>query len=151
MSIPIKRDNGVIENITCYRAQHKHNYLPTKGGLRYAPLITIQEIMALSSLMTYKLSVAGIPFGGAKGGVRIDPKLYSQTELEQITRLYTIELAKKGFIGSATDSIGPEMGTNEQTMTWIKDTYVNLFGNNDVHAACCATGKFVNQGGIQGR
>ena len=100
--------------------------------------------MALAALMTFKLEVAGISFGGAKGGIKIDPATYSQFELERITRRYTHELAKKGFIGPGIDSIGPDMGTNEQIMTWIKDTYVTLFGDKDINALCCATGKLLN-------
>jgi glutamate dehydrogenase (NAD(P)+) len=111
----------------------------------------LQESMALASLMTFKLLIAGVPFGGAKGGVKINPTKYSQAELERITRRYTMELTKKGFIGPAIDSLGPDMGTNEQIMTWIKDTYVSLKGEEDINAEGCATGKFVNQGGIQGR
>lgn len=101
-------------------------------------------MMALSSLMTFKLCVAGIPFGGAKGGIKIDPGAYSTRELERITRKYTVELAKKGFIGPGMDSIGPGIGTNEQIMSWIKDTYVTMFGDKDINASCVATGKFIN-------
>jgi len=97
--IPIRRDSGEIETLTCYRAQHKHHFMPVKGGTRYAPDITLQETVALASLMTFKLTVANIPFGGAKGGIRIDPSQYSEKELEKITRKYTMELAKKSFIG----------------------------------------------------
>ena len=150
-SIPIRRDNGSIENIVCYRAQHKHHHLPVKGGTRYAPKMDLQESMALASLMTFKLAIADVPFGGAKGGVQIDPKKYSASELERITRRYTMELAKKGFIGPGVDCLGPDMGTNEQIMTWIKDTYVNMHGETNINAEGCCTGKFVNQGGIQGR
>ena len=110
---PLRRDNGSIETITCYRAQHKHHKLPVKGGTRYSEHIDLQETIALASLMTFKLAVAGVPFGGAKGGVKIDPTKYSQPELERITRRYTMELAKKGFIGPAVDCLGPDMGTNE--------------------------------------
>ena len=91
--------------------------------------------------MTYKLAVAGIPFGGAKGGVKIDPDQYSQAELERVTRKYTLELIKKGFIGAQVDCLGPDLGTNEQTMTWIKDTYCNVKGEQDINAIGCCTGK----------
>ena len=84
-----------------------------KGGLRFDINVDLQQMMALASIMTYKLSVAGIPFGGAQGGIKIDPSKYSPAELERITRRYTLELAKKGFIGPAVDCIGPDMGTNE--------------------------------------
>jgi glutamate dehydrogenase (NAD(P)+) len=150
-SIPIKRDNGKIENILCYRAQHKHHKLPVKGGTRYADSMDIQEVMALASLMTFKLTIADIPFGGAKGGIKIDPRKYSERELERITRRYTMELAKKGFIGPQIDCLGPDLGTNEQIMTWIKDTYCNMYGEENIHSEGCCTGKFPSQGGIEGR
>jgi len=150
-SIPLKRDNGKIEMINCYRAQHKHHKLPVKGGTRYAPGINIQEVMALASLMTFKLCIADVPFGGAKGGVSFDPSKYSQREIESVTRRYTMELAKKGFIGPQIDCLGPDMGTNEQIMTWIKDTYVSMEGETNINAEGCCTGKFVSQGGIDGR
>ena len=150
-TIPVRRDNGKIEMINCYRAQHKHHKLPVKGGTRYAPGINIQEVMALASLMTFKLCIAEVPFGGAKGGVSFDPSKYSQGEIERITRRYTMELTKKNFIGPQTDCLGPDMGTNEQIMTWIKDTYVNMEGETNINAEGCCTGKFVSQGGIEGR
>lgn len=149
--IPVRRDNGKIEVFTCYRAQHKHHFMPVKGGTRYSKDMTLQETVALASLMTFKLTVAGIPFGGAKGGIRFDPTKYSQNELERITRKYTMELAKKGFIGPQSDVLGPDMGTNEQTMTWIKDTYSYLYGEKNINADGCVTGKFKSQGGISGR
>jgi len=111
--IPLKRDNGTIEMIRCYRAQHSHHHLPVKGGTRYSDHIDLQETTALATLMTFKLAIAGVPFGGAKGGCRIDPKKYSKSEVERLTRRYTMELAKKGFIGAGIDCLGPDMGTNE--------------------------------------
>ena len=135
----------------CYRAQHKHHQLPVKGGTRYAEDIDVQEVMALASLMTFKLAIAGVPFGGAKGGVKVDPKKYSKAELERITRRYALELTKKNFIGPQVDSLGPDMGTNEQTMTWIKDEYTMLKGEEDINAEGCTTGKYISQGGIAGR
>jgi glutamate dehydrogenase/leucine dehydrogenase len=110
------------------RAQHSFHKLPVKGGTRYSEHISLQETEALSALMTLKLATVKVPYGGAKGGVRIDPKKYSKKELERITRRYTLELAKKNFIGPAIDVLGPDMGTNEQTMSWVKDTYQTIFG-----------------------
>ena len=101
--------------------------------------------------MTFKLAVADVPFGGAKGGIKIDPKTLSKGELERVTRRYTIELIKKGFIGPAIDCLGPDMGTNEQVMTWIKDTYQSVKGESDINFEGCCTGKYISQGGISGR
>lgn len=101
--------------------------------------------------MTFKLAVADVPFGGAKGGIKIDPRSLSKAELERVTRRYTMELIKKGFIGPAIDCLGPDMGTNEQIMTWIKDTYVSMRGEQDINAEGCCTGKYITQGGIAGR
>lgn len=101
--------------------------------------------------MTFKLAVADVPFGGAKGGIKIDPRKLSKGELERVTRRYTMELIKKGFIGPAIDCLGPDMGTNEQVMTWIKDTYQSVKGEQDINAEGCCTGKFISQGGIAGR
>lgn len=101
--------------------------------------------------MTLKLSVHNIPYGGAKGGVKIDPKKYSQTELQRITRRYTLELSKKNFIGPGIDVPGPDLGTGESVMNCMKDTYVTLVGESDVNSAGCVTGKSVSQGGIEGR
>lgn len=122
-----------------------------KGGTRYSDHIDLQEVEALASLMTFKLAIADVPFGGAKGGVKIDPRKYSSNEIERVTRKYTMELIKKGFIGAQVDCLGPDMGTNEQTMTWIKDTYMNVKGEQDINAEGCCTGKFISQGGIAGR
>ena len=122
-----------------------------KGGTRYADHIDLQEVEALASLMTFKLAIADVPFGGAKGGIKINPLEYSQAELERVTRKYTMELIKKGFIGPQVDCLGPDMGTNEQIMTWIKDTYKVVKGETDINAEGCCTGKFISQGGIAGR
>lgn len=101
--------------------------------------------------MTFKLAIADVPFGGAKGGVKIDPRKLSKAELERVTRRYTMELIKKGFIGAAVDCLGPDMGTDEQVMTWIKDTYQNVRGETDINSEGCCTGKYIRQGGIAGR
>jgi len=150
-NIPLRRDDGRLETITCYRAQHSTHKLPVKGGTRYSPHIDLQEVEALASLMTFKLAIADVPFGGAKGGVKVDPKTLSSAELERVTRKYTMELIKKGFIGAAVDCLGPDMGTNEQVMTWIKDTYMSIKGEHDINAEGCCTGKYIQQGGIKGR
>ena len=134
-----------------FRAQHSTYKLPVKGGTRYASSIDLQEVEALASLMTFKLAIADVPFGGAKGGVKIDPRKYSQGEIERASRKYTMELIKKNFIGAQVDCLGPDMGTNEQVMTWIKDTYKNVKGEQDINAEGCCTGKFISQGGIEGR
>lgn len=101
--------------------------------------------------MTFKLAIADVPFGGAKGGVRVNPRDLSKAELERVTRRYTLELIKKGFIGASVDCLGPDMGTNEQVMTWIKDTYQQIKGETDLNFEGCCTGKYINQGGIAGR
>ena len=137
--------------MTCYRAQHSTHKLPCKGGTRYSDHVDLQEVEALASLMTFKLAIADVPFGGGKGGIKINPRELSQGELERVTRKYTMELIKKGFIGAAVDCLGPDMGTNEQVMTWIKDTYMNVKGEQDINAEGCCTGKFIAQGGINGR
>jgi glutamate dehydrogenase (NAD(P)+) len=150
-NIPLQKDDGSLEVLTCYRAQHSHHKLPVKGGTRYADNVSISEVEALASLMTYKLACADIPFGGAKGGIRFNPRDYSQAEIERATRRYTLELAKKGFIGASIDVPGPDMGTNQQIMTWMKDTYTNIYGDRDINAEGCVTGKFIRHGGINGR
>jgi len=101
--------------------------------------------------MTLKCAVVGIPYGGAKGGIRIDPRKYSANEIEQLTRKYTINLAKKNSIGAAVDVPGPDIGTGEREMSWMKDTYQMYYGHTDINAAGCVTGKALSQSGIRGR
>ena len=150
-NIPLKRDNGRIELIQAHRAHHSYHLMPCKGGVRYAPDVDVQEVQALASLMTFKMAVADIPFGGAKGGIRLDPRKYSKAELERVTRRYTIELAKKSLIGPAIDVPAPDMGTGAQNMAWMVDTYNTLYGSKDINSAALVTGKPLPLGGIDGR
>ncbi len=149
MNFPVKigKDYQVIE---AYRVQHSHHRLPTKGGIRFSHLVNQEEVMALAALMTYKCAIVDVPFGGAKGGVKISPRSYTPEELERITRRYTVELIRKNFIGPSVDVPAPDYGTGEREMAWILDTYTTFKGG-EIDAAGCVTGKPVNQNGIRGR
>ena len=150
MAFPIEKDDGSIEVIHAWRAEHSQHKLPTKGGIRYDWRVNEDEVMALSALMTYKCATVEVPFGGAKGGIRIDRRNYSEAELERITRRYTYELFRKGFIGPAVDVPAPDYGTGAKEMSWIADTYLAL-AQTDVNGLGCVTGKPIAQGGVRGR
>src|SRR6187402_177565 len=143
---PVLMDDGSIEVFTGYRVQHSMARGPAKGGIRYSPDVSLDEVRALASWMTWKCAVVNIPFGGAKGGVICDPKKMSQGELERMTRRYTSELIE--FIGPEKDVPAPDMNTNERVMAWIMDTY-SMHKNHTVTAV--VTGKPVEMGGSLGR
>jgi glutamate dehydrogenase (NAD(P)+) len=146
LHIPVMMDNGHLEVFTGFRVQHSIARGPAKGGLRYSPDVTLDEVRALASWMTWKCAVVNIPFGGAKGGVICDPHKMSQGELERMTRRYTAELVE--FIGPEKDVPAPDMNTNEQTMAWMMDTY-SMHMRQTVTAV--VTGKPINIGGSRGR
>jgi glutamate dehydrogenase (NAD(P)+) len=148
-NFPIETDNG-IEVIYGIRVQHSHHKLPTKGGIRYSELVNEDEVKALATLMSFKCAVVDVPFGGAKGGIRINPAKYSVKQLERITRRYTSELIKKNMIGPGIDVPAPDYGTSSREMAWIADTYAT-FRFDDINALGCVTAKPLGQGGIRGR
>jgi glutamate dehydrogenase (NAD(P)+) len=149
MNFPVKIGDS-YQVIEAYRVQHSHHRLPTKGGIRFSHLVDQEEVMALAALMTYKCAIVDVPFGGAKGGVKVSPRSYTEEELERITRRYTVELIRKNFIGPSIDVPAPDYGTGEREMAWILDTY-QTFKGGEIDAAGCVTGKPVRQNGINGR
>ncbi|MCH8465406.1 MAG: Glu/Leu/Phe/Val dehydrogenase [Roseinatronobacter sp.] len=144
------RLRGKIETFVGYRSVHSEHMEPVKGGIRYAPEVHQNEVEALAALMTYKCALVETPFGGAKGGLCIDPRKYEEHELEQITRRFAYELAKRDLIHPAQNVPAPDMGTGEREMAWIADQYARM-NTTDINARACVTGKPLNSGGIMGR
>jgi glutamate dehydrogenase (NAD(P)+) len=149
MKFPV-RVGDTIEVIEAYRVQHSHHKLPCKGGIRFSEAVNQDEVMALAALMTYKCAIVNVPFGGAKGGIKINPRNYTPFQLENITRRYTAELVKKNFIGPGVDVPAPDYGTGEREMSWILDTYMSL-RPGEVDGYGCVTGKPLALGGVRGR
>jgi glutamate dehydrogenase (NAD(P)+) len=146
VNIPVQLDDGRIEVFTGYRVQHSIARGPAKGGIRYAPDVHIDEVRALASWMTWKCAVVNIPYGGGKGGIICDPSILSERELERITRRYTAELME--ILGPELDVPAPDLGTNQQTMAWMMDTY-SMHKRHTVTAV--VTGKPIELGGSKGR
>ena len=144
------RLRGRMETFVGWRAVHSTHWTPAKGGIRYSPLADQEEVEALAALMTYKCALMGLPFGGSKGGLRLDPAKWERQELERITRRFTQELARHNFFGPSQNVPAPDMGTNETTMVWMADEY-RRWSPNDINALACVTGKPLAAGGIDGR
>ena len=149
VSFPVEVD-GHVQVFEGIRVQHSHHKLPSKGGIRYSIHVDEDEVKALATLMTFKCALVDVPFGGAKGGVKINPRTSSVQTLERVTRRYASELIKKNLIGPGVDVPAPDYGTSGREMAWIADTYLT-FKFGDTSALGCVTGKPVGQGGIRGR
>ncbi len=150
VSFPLRRDDGSIEVIHGWRAHHSQHRLPVKGGFRLTSHASEDEVTALAALMTYKCALVNLPYGGAKGAIKIEKSDYSEAELERIIRRYTFELVRRNCIGPGVDVPGPDMGVGAQEIAWMHDTYLAL-SHGEVDASGAVTGKPVTQGGVRGR
>lgn len=146
VTLPLRRDDGTMEMFEGFRVQHHLSLGPTKGGVRFHPSVNVGEVAALAMWMSWKCALAGLPYGGAKGGIAVDPSSLSIGELERISRRYMQEMIP--FVGPATDIMAPDMGTNEKVMAWMMDTYSNHVGNS---VPAIVTGKPLALGGSEGR
>ncbi|MDD9977048.1 MAG: glutamate dehydrogenase, partial [Boseongicola sp.] len=141
---------GEIHTFTGYRSVHSEHMEPVKGGIRFSLGVNQDEVEALAALMTYKCALVETPFGGSKGGLCIDPRLYDEDEMERVTRRFAYELAKRDLIHPSQNVPAPDMGTGEREMAWIADQYARM-NTTDINARACVTGKPPHAGGIQGR
>ncbi len=149
VSFPVEINNK-IEVFTGWHSVHSDHRLPSKGGIRFAPIVNEDEVEALAALMTYKCAIVDVPFGGSKGGLLIDPSKYTRDDMQRITRRFARELIRKGFLSPATNVPAPDMGTGEREMAWITDTYKHLHPE-DINYSACVTGKPIAHGGLRGR
>ncbi len=150
IQFPVTKEDGSVEVFTGYRAEHSHHRLPTKGGIRFSTHVDQDEVIAMATLMTWKCAIVSVPFGGAKGGININPREAGPVLRERVIRRYTAELIKKNFIGPSIDVPAPDYGTGEQEMGWIADTFKAL-NPGHMHTYACVTGKPIALHGIEGR
>lgn len=150
VQFPVRMDNGAFRTFRGWRAVHSDHRVPAKGGIRYAISVNYDETVALATLMTYKCAIVNVPFGGSKGGLRIDPREHSVDELERVTRRFARELIVKGYVSPGGNVPAPDMGTSPREMSWISDVYKSMYPS-DINYYACVTGKPVANGGIQGR
>lgn len=150
MNISIIKDDGELEIFPAYRIQHKTHLLPTKGGTRVTGNVSLLQQEALATLMGFKCALLDLPYGGAHGGIRADLSTFSRREQETILRNFTLQCAKNNFFKASVDVPGPDQGTSSREMNWMMDSYTTLFGQKDINAYACVTGKSVLRGGIEG-